>query len=582
MATLRLLGFSGELPKLLPRLLPDMSAQAAFNVRLDDGALTPVRRSRFTYAFPGGTGESYRSIYRHDGIWLGWDGAVNATPGPVAQDRLYYTGDGPPKLRVAGDVYNLAVPRPGAALAGTASGTGTGDVETRIYTYTFVTQFGEESEPAAPSNEIEWRPGDTVTLSGFEAAPGGRGITKQRIYRSQTGTSAGTGFFLIAERDVSAANFVDDVGPEEFQEPLPSANWHAPPDDLQGLTSLPNGMMAGFVGKDLYFCEPWRPHAYPEEYVLTTDYNIVGLGAFGNSLVVVTEGTPYLVTGTHPASMVMEKLELNLPCINARSIQDLGYAVAYASRDGLVVVSAGGARVATEQTISRTEWLKLNPQTFVSGQFQGRYYASYTYTDAELEEHKGTIIIDLSGELPFIIRSRVSAEAFHYAIEDTALYYLSGGSVFELDSRAEVNETMNWKSKQFVLPRPTNFGAILIEADDALSDDDVQAIQDEIDRIEQENADVVATGVLGGAVNATPVNTYPVNGDAIQIPPTLSQFASVAIYADRTLVALVSDVNQMKRLPSGFLARMWEIEVSGDMRISQVTLATTGAELMTV
>ena len=42
MATLKLVGFSGEIPKLLPRLLPDMSAQAAFNVRLDDGALTPI------------------------------------------------------------------------------------------------------------------------------------------------------------------------------------------------------------------------------------------------------------------------------------------------------------------------------------------------------------------------------------------------------------------------------------------------------------------------------------------------------------------------------------------------------------
>ena len=581
MTTLRILGFSGEIPKLVPRLLPDMSAQEAYNVRLDDGALTPTRKSKRVHTFPNNEGLTYQTIYRHLDEWLGWDTVVNAVPGPVAQDRLYFTGDGVPKMMVGEDVYPLAVPYPTQKLTGAVSGSGSGTPQTRLYVYTFVTEFGEESEPSPISDDIEWQLGQTVTLSGFELPPPGRAITKQRIYRSQTG-GLGTELFFIAERDATDDDFVDDLDPEAIQEPLPSRLWNAPPDDLEGLISMPNGMMVGYVGKDIYFCEPYRPHAWPEGYVLTVDYNIMGLGAFDNTLVIVTEGQPYIASGISPETMTLSKLELNLPCINKRSVQDLGYAVVYASHEGLVSVSAGGARVVTEQLISRTEWMKLDPYTVVSGQFQGRYYASYRYIDQYLEEHKGTIIIDMSGEMPFIIRSDISPKAYYYSIRDGALYYLKEGSVFEYDARREINNIMAWKSKLFVLPRPTNFGAILIEVDYELSSDDVAAIQEAIEQIKQENQAIVASGNLGGALNGSALNVYPVNGDAITIPPSFSQFASVAIYADRKLVAVVNGINEMCRLPSGFLARQWEVEVTGDARISQISLATTGAELMAV
>lgn len=580
MTTLRLVGFSGEIPKLLPRLLPDMSAQEAFNVRLDDGALTPIRRSRRVAGFQDATG--YRTIYRHGNDWLGWTSVVHAAPGPVAQDRLYYTGDGKPKMRVNGQVYDLAVPYPNAALTATPEGSGSGDTFTRIYVYTFVTDFGEESEPSPVSNEVSWQSGQTVKLSGFQNPPAGRAITKQRIYRSQRGASGLTDFYFIAERPASNSDFTDNIDPEAIGEPLPSKNWHPPPDDLKGLIALPNGMMAAFVGKDLYFCEPWRPHAWPEDYVLTCDYEIVGLGAFGTSIVVATTGHPYLVTGSSPDSMVMEKIELNLPCINAQSIVDLGYSVAYASHEGLVVVSSNGAQLATTALISRTEWQRYRPENFVCGQYQGRYYASYRYSTPDLEEKAGTLIIDLSGEMPFIVRNEMSPKAFYYSIEDGALYFLDGNDIFEFDARGELNEMIRWRSKQFVLPRPTNFGAILAEAEEALTEEEVEAINREIERIQQENADKIANGLVGGALGASAINAHALNGDDLEIPPGYNNTAAISVYADGRLVAVVNRVNEMQRLPSGFLARQWEVKVSGDMRISQIALATTGAELMTV
>lgn len=580
MAVLKLTGFVGENPKIIPRLLGDTASQLAYNVRLDDGGLTPVRKQRFEHQFPSPPPGGYRTIYKNGTEWLGWANDVYVAPGPVATDRLYITGDGAPKMLVGGVTYPLAVPFPAAALTATLSGTATPGASgtTRIYVYTYVTAFGEESEPCPASADVFWTPGQTITLSGFVAPPAGRNITRQRIYRAQTGKT-GTQLYFIAERAASAVNFVDNVSPELLQEQLPSVGWNAPPSDLTGLISLPNGMMAAFSGKELCFCEPYRPHAWPEGYRLTMDYEIVGLGAFSSSIIVTTKGTPYIVNGTAPENMVSEKIEQNLPCINPRGIVDLGYSVAYPSHDGLVLVTAGGATVATTRIFSRDDWLRLNPYGMVAGQYNGRYFTSYSYSDVNGTEYRGTFIMDLTGEQPFLIRSDVRSTAMYFDITTGQLYMLIDGSVYEWDALSEPSALLSWKSKLFVMPKPTNFGAILVESDAGLTPEQVEAVEQEIERINAENAVLFAQPSIGGELGGAAINVYEVNGDALQDVPTLNRTVSVSIYADRKLVATIGKINKMARLPSGFLAQQWEVEVSSDTAITQITMAGTGAEL---
>ncbi|MNL07458.1 hypothetical protein D3C87_1281330 [compost metagenome] len=489
-------------------------------------------------------------------------------------------GDGVPKMLVGGVTYPLAVPFPAGALTATLSGTPTPGAQgtTRLYVYTWVTAFGEESEPSPASADVFWTPGQTTTLSGFAATPAGRNITLQRIYRAQTGKT-GTQLYFIAERAASNANFIDTISPESLQEQLPSVGWTAPPDDLTGLVALPNGMMAAFHGKELCFSEPYRPHAWPEAYRLTMDYELVGLGAFASSVIVATKGTPYIVTGTAPENMVSERIEQNLPCINARGIVDLGYSVVYPSHDGLVLVTSSGATVVTTSIFSRDDWLRLNPYAMVAGHYNGRYFSSYSYSDVDGVEFRGTFIMDLTGEQPFLIRSDVQAQAMHFDLSTGQLYMLIDGSIYEWDALSEPSALLSWKSKLFVMPKPTNFGAILVEADAGMTAEQVAAIQAEIDRITAENAVLFAGQSIGGELNGSALNTYPVNGDELQQVPTLSRNVSVSIYADRKLVATVGKVNKMARLPSGFLAQQWEIEVSSDAAITQITMAGTGAEL---
>ena len=582
MAVLRLTGFAGENPKILARLLPDNAAQTAINTRLNDGGLTPIRKSRFLHQFSNAPDTGITTLCRHEEQWLVWPGTVYALPGPVASDRLYIMGDGAPKMMIGGVTYPLAVPFPTERLAVSLSGTATSDLgSTRLYTYTWVTAFGEESEPAPLSEDIYWKPGQTPTLSGFAAVPAGRNITHQRIYRSQT-SQTGSQAFLIEERLASTANYVDNKGVAEFDESLPSRDWNPPPADLTGLVSLPNGMMAAFRGKDLYFCEPWRPHAWPEKYVLTCDHRIVGLGAYGTTLVVATEGNPYIVSGSSPDVMYMEKLELNLPCINPRSVIDLGYSIAYASHDGLVLVSQGGARVVTETIFAREEWLKMNPYLMTAGQYDGRYLCTYQYSDELGIEHRGTLIMDMTGEQPYVIRSNRQPDAMFFEVTTGRLYMLEKSIVTEWDATGESNETQVWRSKRFVVPKPTNFGAMLVEVDNALSEEQSDQLRALAAEITERNQTMLSTGQLGDTLAGAAFNEVEVGGDLLEPVPSINAMYAINVFADDKLVAVVGDINKMARLPGGFLASAWEVEVVSDAPITQITMATTGAELMQV
>lgn len=576
MAKLRFAQFSGEIPKLIPRLLPDSASQHAENVRLDDGGLTPIRQPRLTHVFTGMS--DVQTIYKHGDTWLAWNSNVHAVPGPVAADRLYYTGDGTPKMRVGTTVYELTLAYPTTAPTVAVTGTGTGDVITRLYVYTWVTSFGEESEPSPISNSVTWQSGQTVTLTGFVSPPSGRGITKMRIYRSQTSTSSGTDLFFIQERNVSTASYVDTHAVNDYGEVLPSRDYNQPPADLTGLIALPNGMMAGFSGKQLCFCEPYIPHAWPEKYRLTMPFDIVALSAYGRTIVAGTTGFPFAVSGNSPDTMIEEKMEVILPCINARGMVDMGYSAAFPSNDGLVVADASGASVVTGNLFTRADWQQYNPETFVSAHFNGRYFASYAYLEADgVTAVEGTFIIDLTGQQPFVTRASYKANAFFFDPPTGQLYFALDNEVYEYDPQGQANEIMTWKSKRVVLPQPSTFGALLIESSVESSREATLARQLQIEAIEASNAPYFAMESMGSDINAAEINKYAVAGDPLQpIPP--EKWISVKVYADGKLIKAASKLDQVNRVPPK-MARVWEIQVNGTAEIDQVTLATTSREL---
>lgn len=576
--SIRIASFTGEIPRIIPRLLPDSAAQVAENTKLENGAILPIRRGRYAQRLPQ---DGQASIYLHGDEWLSWPVPVNAVPAPIAENRLYVTGDGVPKLIADGVTYPLAVPRPPNRLT-TAIVNGSPDPaleQSVLYAYTWVTEFDEESEPSPLSLPLQWSAGLDVELTGFQMPAAGRRINRMRIYRSQTSALGDTQLYFIHERAVSNQSFTDVVADNPLGEVIPSMDYNAPPSDLSGIVAMPNGMMAAFSGKRIYFCEPYRPHAWPEKYVLTVDFPIVGLGVFGSAIAVLTAGQPYVAAGSTPDSMSMEKLEVNQPCVSARGIVDMGFSIAYPSQDGLVIISQGGAQIKGRELIGRDDWRRLNPFSFVAGAFDGRYMASYRFSDTDGIEQRGMFIIDMTGTQPFITRSSDDADGMFTDLSNGALYILKNGQdVYEWDAYAMPYGEAYWRSKRFVLPNDINFGAILIEADGAITPEQRAAAVTRGEAVRANNAALMEEGA-DGAIAVPPVGLVTFAGSLLTPIEVEENFFMVSVYADGKHVADVFDTNKIVRLPAGFLARTWEVEVRSNLMITSISLGMSPSDL---
>lgn len=574
---IRLASFAGEIPKLIPRLLDQNFAQIAQNTKLENGALLPIRRGRYAYRMPF----DCKTIYLHNGEWLGWESFVNVEPAPVADNRLYVTGDGKPKIIVGGVTYDLAVTRPPSKVTATVGGTPDPALSsTVLFAYTWVTEFDEESEPSDLSDGVLWSPGLTITLSGFSSAPTERAVNRMRIYRSQTSSLGETTLYFLAELPASTTNFVYDSTIYPMNEVIPSTDYNTPPDDLEGLVSLPNGFMAAFVGKKVYFSERYRPHAWPEKYVMTVDYPVVGLGVFGSAVAVLTKGMPYVMQGTSPDAMSSQRLEVNLPCVSANSIVDLGYSVAYASTQGLVTISQNGAMVASASLMTMDQWRSMQPESFIAGQYAGRYMVSYDYTDAEGASQRGMVVFDLSGAQPFIVRVSDDADAMYFELGTGHLFLLRNGrDVYEWDALSEPYGEQVWRSKKFVMQSFANFGCLLVEGEDAMTSAQRAQMKIKNAEIQARNRQMIEAGKTGGAINDAALNVVPLAGSLLQPIQQDDPSFSVTIIADGKAVTTIYHMNVPVPLPSGFTARTWEIEIRGNQMVTGIVLAATPTEI---
>ena len=529
-------GFKGMIPGIHARALPEDHGVIAESVRLDDGTLTPIRGERRVFTFDS----DVRSFIRHpSGDWMGFTTVVKAANGAVDATRVYVTGNGEPKVFTSStESMNLRLDPPTTRpRARIISGVVDQDIATEsVYVYTFITELGEESAPSRLSNRIKWSPGVQIEIYGLPAASPNpeRGLTGMRLYRSITDALGATTLYFLDEVGFSST-YVDDTdeSSEVTGEPIPSTDYDRPPVGMQGITSMPNGMMAAFRGRELMFCEPYIHHAWPIKYRLRVDYPIVGLGAFGSSIVILTEGMPYVAQGTHPDSMVMEKIEMDLPCVAARGIVDMGYAVIYPSTDGLVQVGNGGAQMISGPLFKREVWASMRPETFIASKANGRYVFSYLPQAARDEDETKMVrrlgMIDTSGVQPFFITDDAQFTHMEHEIKTGHLFGLfEGRGVVRWDDLTQPYKRMRWRSKEIHLPTPTNFGAIRVDGDD------------------DPNSDLYCRVFCGKGAR---------------------------------LVREIRGRNKVERLPSGFTEEVWQIEIEGFMPITAVFLAHAPSEL---
>lgn len=264
-------------------------------------------------------------------------------------------------------------------------------IDTRFYVVTYVTDWGEESQPSDVSDMIEVDQNDQVTVT-IATAPPGRNVVKWRLYRSNVGTQNAAFQFVDEFLIINTTSYTDALKGEQLGEVCPTFSWAEPPvrldqgsaatikppkgadPFLRGLVGMPNGILAGFIDNFVAFCDPYHPYAWPVEYQITTEHPIVGLGVFGQTLFVGTMGHPYLISGADSASMSAQKLPHFQACVSRRSIVGVGDGVVYASPDGLCFASSRGVELLTQGLFSREDWQAMRPSMITAAEHEGVYY----------------------------------------------------------------------------------------------------------------------------------------------------------------------------------------------------------------
>jgi hypothetical protein len=549
---LRIEGFSGIIPKVTPGLLPDNAAQIARNVRLESRAIVPWNDDQLEFD-PELTGD-IRTIYRYEGpssekpVWFVSNTDIDFVLGPIAdvnEYRLYFAGEAitPRKTNwkmatsagkppYPNEYYEMGTPGPITAPVLTASGGGKAPTEVRAYVYTFVTEFALVLEESAPSNAALVTcntADDVVTVSGFDKPPIGRYNYKfLRIYRSVTGNSA-VNYQLVAQLPIQTTEYKDSLAVQELGIVLASSYFTPPPAGLKGLVVMPGGFLAGFVGNQVWFSEPYIPHAWPSIYMQTTDFPIVGLAVLGNSLIVLTDRYPYTFTGSVPTGITSDKLGLLEPCVSKLSITSDQYGIIYASPNGLVSLSIGAQSLITQSLIRRDQWQDYAPETMFGEIYSNMYVGFY----------KGLLGVNRT----LILYRNDNPPLSNYDFPGVASFVEpKTGDLFGVDARdnkiyqldiigTKPTREYQWKSKLFIMPLPTSFAWIQVLADFTKFSPEERPL-------------------------------------------------TVRLYADREFFyEFKPNTTDPLRLPAIKRGYSWEVELIGLLPVLRVLLATTTAEL---
>lgn len=624
--------FSGVAPRIAPRLLPATLAQEALDVKLWSGELRPQYADEVLQYIPNSIKSIYRYKWKNQNYhWLMWNRDTKVAKGPVYDDennRIYFMNAGgffvtdssllkdqdyATGTLPVGSWYHTAIPEPGQSDIWISGGTGSGDIESRSYVYCYVRQWsdgtidvGKSSGPLKNSSDrsrytVDVRPGQVVNMSIVDPIAHANGIdtgiNKIYIYRSEV-TSAGQALYSYVDQfDVnlervtnnpaavwvsngSYYKYSDSKPNTSLGEACPSIYWDAPVTGLKGLVSLQNGLFAAYKDSTIYVSDWNAPHAWPYEHTVTIDYPIVGLGSFGNTIVVCTEAAPVLITVTDPTKPTTRAIQENCPCVSAGSIVSTRNGVIFASTNGLVLINSASPTFITEKIITQDEWLPLHPESLQAAFLNNTYYGFFTNpTDKaagflfDLDSYTYSTVYNsiVSSGMVYtsqptkIIYNDVEQSQLYvcYPLENKAQYSLNS---FGTDSR--INKSFRWRSKVNVSPQ----GLFTLSC--------AQVNFTKLFSLKPE-LPVWEDRLAGSALGMVYVNKQPVNGWCKTNTTELYDKTVFNYYVDGKLRFTKNIVDSKPfRLPSGFRGETVEIELKSNSHIHSVILASSMGELV--
>lgn len=623
--------FSGIAPRIAPRLLPATLAQEALDVKLWSGELRPHYADKILQYIPSNIQSIYRYKWKNKKYnWLMWPYETRVAKGPVYDDennRIYFMNQGgffvtdssllkdrdyTNGLDESGTPYYTAgIPRAGYSIM-SISGSGSGDIEARSYIVCYVRQWpdgtidvGKSSEPyatswdAAARRTIDVRPGQTVKISVSNISDtdiAKTGVNKVYIYRSEVTSSGQALYSYVDQFDINPSHvtnnpnatwntggwyeYLDKKANTQLGEACPSIYWDPPVDGLKGLVSLQNGLFAAYKDSTVYVSDWNAPHAWPYEHTVTIDYPIVGLGSFGNTIVVCTEAAPVLIVVQDPTNPTTKAIQENCPCVSADSIVNTRNGVIFASQNGLVLINSTSPTFITEKLLTQDEWLPLHPESLKGAFLNNTYYGFFTNpTDTaagfifDLDSYTYSTIYNSIVSSGMVYTTQ-HAKVVYNDIEQSQLYVcypLENGTQYSLCSFASdsrINKSFRWRSKVNVSPQGLfNLSAARVMMTSQSS--------------QKENEHIWEGKLTGSSLAARVMDGEPINGWCKTNELELADATVFNYYVDGEL-KYSREVKDSKpfRLPSGFRGETIEVEVKSTAYIHSITLASSMGELV--
>lgn len=440
----------------------------------------------------------------------------------------------------------------------------------RAYVYTYQTAYGEESAPSPAGSGAgavngTWNIG--ALPSAPAAAPGYAPFKYLILYRTITSSSGLATYFQVNKFEIGK-DTIPDPYPDTLADTdlasnlqLNTIGWLPPPRytpgdpaatpptsaklGLQGIVAMPNGFLVGWTDSDIYMSVPYQPHAWPVEYIVSTEYPIVGMGVVGNSCIVATQGYPSVLTGVEPASTSFTKLNSIEPCLSRGSIVSTLQGVYYASQNGIVGVTPGGINTVTDSMITREQWIrKFNPDYLRAVRYQNGYLGlrcvpepakrSAFYLDPTQAEVAITELTD------FDFAANVVSDVWSGEV-----FVLKDEKVWRWDAPSDNLVPLRWKSKEYQLPTEVNLG--------------VYAVYWDQDRFL--------------------LNTFDGEPGIIDVDVPVR----ILVWCNRRLVydqnVPVNRNGKQMRLPTGFMGDIWQFEIRARAPVYSFIVAQTPREL---
>lgn len=423
--------------------------------------------------------------------------------------------------------------------------------------------------PAANQVTLNITTSQTYTSGGTWARVNEWGACTKNIYR----TSGNKADFQLVATGITGSTYSDTLTDSQIPgDSLISATWAPPPVGLTGLVSMSNGIMAGFVGRVVYFCEPYQPHTWPGEYAKTMTEDVVGLAAFDTNLVVATKGYPVVLSGYEPAQMTVTRHIKPYPCLSRNSVCAIGNAVVFATKNGMARVDLSGVTLVTEPLFSPEGWNALSPASIKTAFDGGRVFIS-----SSANNFVYIMNVEQGGALT------VTYQALDATYVDTAtgyFYFATGNKVYEFDSFSGVPLQQDWWSRDLQFATPINLGVAKVEIDDAYTAEAQASIAAAAAAAVTSNQAMMAARGGRGAINSRPINAGMLNGSTLLPIPTGSVAITFRLYSKGVPVfqKLITDQSPFT-LPAGYKSDVYSVRIQANTQIRSILLAETPKDL---